>query len=304
MPNTFLTPDVIAKQALASLHESTIMRPLVYTDLSTEFTGAKVGDTINVRKPAVFEAKKFNRAQGIEIQDIDEDRIPVKVDHIPDVSVTVSHEELTMDIDNFDEQVITPAVQAIAEYIDKAILAERKNITQVAGITPEGYEWNKPEVLIEAGRILNSHKVPARDRTAVIGTEMNARWLNTDVLKRADQAGDTEALREAYLGRRLFSFDPYWTTNVEPPAGEPQPGEPTTEVGLAFHKSAFAFVSVPLEVAPGSMGSVQTHDGLSIRVTYQNDIKTKETIVSFDTLFGTKTLDPNRAVLLKGEDAS
>lgn len=303
MTNTFLTPDVIAKQALVSLNESTIMRNLVHTDLSSEFTGAKVGDTVNVRKPAVFEAKKFNRAQGIEIQDIDEDRIPVKVDHIPDVSVTVTHEELRLDIDNFDEQVITPAMQAIAEYIDKQILALRSDITNVTGTGLVGHEWDKPEALIEAGRILNAKKVPARDRFAVVGTDFNARWLNSDVLKRADASGSTEALREAHMGKRLFGFDPYWTANVEPPAGEPTTGQPTTEVGVAFHKSAFAFVSVPLEIAPGSMGAVMSHDGLSIRVTYQNDIKTKETIISFDTLFGTKTLDADRAVLIKGEDA-
>ncbi|NKZ84720.1 hypothetical protein GS982_21290 [Rhodococcus hoagii] len=57
MANTLLTPDLIARQALATLYESMVMLPLVYTDLSTEFTTQKIGDTVNVRKPAVFEAK-------------------------------------------------------------------------------------------------------------------------------------------------------------------------------------------------------------------------------------------------------
>ena len=301
MTNAFLTPDVIAKQALASLHESTIMRNLVYTDLSQEFAGAKIGDTVNIRKPAVFEAKMFDRSNGIEIQDVNEDRIPVKVDKIPDVSVTVTNEELTLDIESFDDQIITPAMQAIAEHIDKAILGLRADVTQAVG-QRDGFLWDKPEALIDAGRALNMKKVPARDRAAVIGPDMNAQWLNTDVLKQANTSGSTEALRDAYLGRKLFGFDPYWTTGVETPVG-PETGQPTTEVGVAFHKSAFGFVSVPMQIPPGAMGSVQQHDGLSIRMVYQNDINKKQTILSFDCLYGVKTIDPDRAVLIKGEDA-
>lgn len=55
MPNTFLTPDIIANEALMVLENSMVMSGLVHRDYSKEFV--KVGDTITIRKPAKFIAK-------------------------------------------------------------------------------------------------------------------------------------------------------------------------------------------------------------------------------------------------------
>lgn len=303
MANTLLTPDLIAKQALATLYESLVMVPLVYTDLSTEFTAQKAGNTINVRKPAVFTATEFNRTNGIQLQDATESSIPVSLDHIADVSFAVTTEELTLDIEDFDSQLLSPAMVAIAQKIDRAILGLRSNITQVAGVsTQTGFEWNKPEVLIEAGRQLDIRNVPTDGRNAVTGPTTKAQWLNSDMLKFANRSNSTDALRKASIGEDLFGFDAYQTQNVGQPAASPATGQPTTEIGVAFHETAFCFASAPLEVAPGSFASTQNYKGLTIRVAYQYDINKKQTIVSLDTLYGVKTLDPNRAVLIKGND--
>ncbi|QXN74222.1 major capsid protein [Gordonia phage ObLaDi] len=303
MANTFLTPDVIAETALATLYENTVMLPLVYTDHSTEFTGAqKVGDTVNIRKPAVFTANEFNRANGITVQEATEGSIPVKLDKIADVSFAVTSEDLALHIDDFDEQLLAPATEALSQHIDRALIALKADLTQVAGVTPAGRSWDKPEVLIEAGRLLDLKNVPNGLRRAVVGATTRAAWLDSDLLKRADTSGTTEALRQGSIGRNLFGFDAYMTQNVVSPAANPATGQPTTEVGLAFHPTAFSFVSAPLPVPPNASASVQSYKGLSIRVAQQYDIKLKQTIVSLDVLYGVKTIDKDRAVLLKGAD--
>ena len=38
MANTFLTADIIAKQALATLSETLVMKPLIHTDLTKELS--------------------------------------------------------------------------------------------------------------------------------------------------------------------------------------------------------------------------------------------------------------------------
>jgi hypothetical protein len=303
MAHTLLNPVTIAEQALATLYESTVMRGLVHVDLTKEFTAAKVGDTVNIRKPATFVAKKFDRSTGIELQDATEGSIPMKVDQFQDVSFAVTDEELSMNIEDFDAQMLTPAMEALAVGMDTALLGLRDDITQEVG-TDSAFPWDKPEVLIDAGRILDQNLVPASDRYSVIGPTAKAHWVNTPILKQADQSGNTEALRRASLGRDLFGFETYYTNNIKPPVDAPESGDPTTEVGLAFHNSAFAFASVPLPSNPGSVSHVETFKGVSLRVTMQHDINKKQTIVSIDTLFGIKTLDPNRAVLLKGADAA
>lgn len=300
MANTFLTADIIAKQALATLTETLVMKPLIHTDLTKEFGRQKVGDTINVKKPATFEARDFDRARGIELQDYQEDSVPVTLDKFKDVSFAVTSEELALDIENFDEQLLTPAMQALALGVDTAILSLRDDLTQEVG-TNEAFPLTKPEVLIDAGRVLDQNFVPVDGRRAVVGPATKANWINTDLLKRADQSGSTEALRKANMGKDLFGFDAYYTNNIKTPT-ESGAGLPTTEVGMAFHDSAFAFASAPQEVPPGAVGAVHTHQGLSLRAIMQYDIMKKQTIVSLDILFGVKTLDPKRAVLLKGAD--
>lgn len=298
MANTFLTPKMIARQALATLYENMAMLPLVYTDLSQEWrTPRAIGSTVDVRKPAVFVAKEFDRATGIELQDATESSIPVSLNKLADVSFAVTAEQLVLDIQDFDEQLLNPATEAIAQHIDRALIANAlATVTQTAGVAAP--LWDKPEVLIEAGRLLDSKNVPPTLRHAVVGPATKAKWLDTELLKRVDQSGTNEALRQGSIGRDLFGFDAFMTQNVKPPTG--QTGTPSTETSLAFHQTAFAFVSAPLQAAPGADVAVETYKGLSIRVAQQYDIRQKETVVSLDVLYGVKTLDANRAVLLHG----
>ncbi|MDJ0404028.1 P22 phage major capsid protein family protein [Rhodococcus erythropolis] len=302
MANTLLTPDVLARQSLVTLHENTVMLPLVYKDLSREFEGTAIGETVNVRRPATFTAKVFDPVTGIEIQNATETSVPVVLDKIADVSFEVTSKDLTLHILDFDEQFLNPALEAIAQHIDRALLGLRSDVTAVAGTTPAGFEWNKPEVLIEAGRLMDIAKIPTANRYAVTGPTTKAQWLNSDIVKHADKSGSTEALRRGSIGRDLFGFEAFQTQNVGQAAVTPAVGQPTTEVGVAFHPNAFCFVSAPLEIAPGSNASVMTYKGVSIRVAYDYDIKFKKTVVSLDTLYGVKTLEKERAVLLKGAD--
>ena len=69
---------------------------------------------------------------------------------------------------------------------------------------------------------------------------------------------------------------------------------------LAFHKNAFAFVSRPLMPASGEDSYTTSYNGIPIRVTMGYDFDTKSDIVSFDCLYGVKTLYPELAAVLLG----
>ena len=52
MANTFLTPSIIAKEALMLLRRNTVMLALVHLGHATEFTGPmKIGEKVTVRGP-------------------------------------------------------------------------------------------------------------------------------------------------------------------------------------------------------------------------------------------------------------
>ena len=69
MANQFLTPQVIAYEALRILRSNILFADLVHKDFSSEFA-AKVGDTVNVRKRNLIKSKEFQ--SEIEIQDKNE----------------------------------------------------------------------------------------------------------------------------------------------------------------------------------------------------------------------------------------
>ncbi len=304
MANTFLTPSIIARQALANLYENTIMSQLVYRDYEEEFV-SRIGDTITIRKPATFVAKDFNRTTGIEIQNATEGSIPITLDRFADVSFAVTSEELTLDIIDFNQQLLAPACEAIAQKIDRDILSLRNDIVQKVGLNadPAPFKYANPRVAIAARRVLNQRNVPATDRYIVVGPEQEALWLSDELFHRADARGDTEGLREAHLGRRVFGFDGYQTQNIKVPEFKPTDPVgavlPDHEIGVAFHKTAFSLVTRPLVMPQGAANAhVESYRGFGLRVVMDYDISKKQDVISIDTLYGVKCLDPNRAVLI------
>lgn len=284
----FLTSDVIANAAALVLAERSLYAPLVYRDFDENFRGAQ-GDTITVRKPAKFTAKTFNRAVGIELQTGAETGTPVRLDTLLDVSFAVTTEQRTLDIEDFTAQLLAPAMAAIAEGVDNAVLALRADVTQTVGVA--GAEPANPRAWFTARRILNQQKAPLNNRIALLGPELEESYLNMENFRFADHAGTTEALREAVLGR-VAGFESYSS-----PAISREPLAPNAEESLFFQRNAFALVTRTLELPRDMDAAVRDLDGIGVRVVQGYDITKKQHIVSVDCLIGTKTIYPELAVI-------
>ena len=114
MANQFLTIKEVARQALPRLIENLVFPNLVYKDYSD----------IQIRKPAKLEAKEFDAAKGVEMQDIDDSQtVTVKLDKIATVDVEISALEGALNIDNLNRQLIEPAAVALAQKINSDGLA-------------------------------------------------------------------------------------------------------------------------------------------------------------------------------------
>lgn len=212
MGNTILTPSIIAKEALMQLRNNTVMASLVHRDYSQEFV-AGVGNTVTIRKPANFEAQEFNRSTGIQIQDATEGSESVVMDKLLDVSFEVTSEQLTMDIKDFSEQLLIPAMQGFANKIDQYLLGLYNEIPfnfGTAGSTP-----SEISDITGARKILNDNKVPFANRNLVIDTAAEDKLLQLATFHEADKVGDDgTALREASLGRK-FGFNIFMDQNVK-----------------------------------------------------------------------------------------
>ena len=270
MANTFLTIDMIAKEALMILRKNAVMAGLVHRDYSKEFV-AGVGDTITIRKPATFTVKDFVESTGITVQDATEDKQTVKMDKFYDVSFAVTSKDLTMNISDFSEQLLVPAMMAFRDKIDAEIIKVAEGATHTV-THAEGLI--APADVISARKLLNDGATPLSMRSLVVGTQAEADLLSSELF-----------VSEASLGRK-FGFDTYVDQNVG-------------KKSLAFHKNALAFVTRPLALPQGNKESaIVNYDGFGLRVVKDYDINKKKDIISIDMVCGVALLNDDMIAVI------
>lgn len=281
MANTFLTIDMIAKEALMILRKNAVMAGLVHRDYSKEYV-AGVGDTITIRKPATFTVKDFVESTGITVQDATEEKQTVKMDKFYDVSFAVTSKDLTMNISDFSAQLLVPAMMAFRDKIDAEIIKVAETATHTV-THAEGLI--APADVISARKLLNDGATPLSMRSLVVGTQAEADLLSSELFVSADKVGDTEGLKEASLGRK-FGFDTYVDQNVG-------------KKSLAFHKNALAFVTRPLALPQGNKESaIVNYDGFGLRVVKDYDINKKKDIISIDMVCGVALLNNDMIAII------
>ena len=285
MANTFITPQIVAREALMVLRNNAVLANLVHRDYSSEFV-AGVGDTVTIRKPAKFEAKEFSATT--EAQAVTESKVDVKLDKLLDVTIDVTAKEMTLRIEDFSQQILTPAMQAFADKIDKYIIALADAIS-TNKVTAAGESVTVADV-VDARAFLTKNAAPLTERRFVYNTSVESALLKTDLFVNASAVGDAgTALREASLGRK-FGMDFYVDQNMD---------TASTAHAVAFHKNAFALVTRMLELPQGAAkAAIMNYDGFAIRVVYGYDMSKKTDTISLDMLCGVKTLDENLAAII------
>lgn len=287
MSNTILTTEVIAGEAVDVLRANAVLPNLVHRSFEPEFVAGR-GDTINARKPASFVAKDYTNS--ITVQDVTETKIPVVMNGHKDVSIAITSKELTMSIEDFSAEILTPAMQAFVDAMDAQLVKDmvagaKKTITATTTAVTQAN-------IVDARAAITKAKAPLTERSFVFGTDIEADLLNTELFVNADKVGDDgTALREASLGRK-FGMDCYCDQNCDVKANECD--------GIVFHKNAIALVTAPLALPNGAAkATVFNFEGFSIRVVYGYDMVKKTDTISLDMLFGTKVLDGGLIAAIK-----
>ena len=205
--NKILTPQVIANEALLVLESNLTMANLVHRDYSKEFVN--VGDTITVRKPAKFVAKNF--IGKVEEQEISEGSVPVKMDRYRDVTVGVTSKEMTLDIKDFSKQVIEPALTAIAQAVDIDLLTvgvEKAGSKVSVSATPVIAD------IANVAKALDKKKAPRdKNRNLVLATDTMYKYNTLDNFAKVCYKGDSEALKEAEIGR-VYTMNSFLSQNA------------------------------------------------------------------------------------------
>ena len=207
MATTLITPVVVAKESLIALENNMVTGSLCYRTYSKEYKS--IGATVVIRKPASFTATAFTSTVGYST--ITESSVAVVLDRHWDVSFEVTTQELSLDIVDFSEQLIQPAMRAIAQAVDSDICS--RSATAIAGYYPV---TSTPAVSDIAGveAVLDVLKAPLTDRRLVLHAITKSAYLSLDAFLNADKRGDGgQALRTAEIGR-VLGFDTYMDQNI------------------------------------------------------------------------------------------
>lgn len=202
--NTFLTPDVIAREALLILENNIVAPQVMSSSATAEYTGAKVGDTIRIRRPAFFGVDTFSDAGGsstsVKIQDAVETSVNLQIEKHFDVSFEVSSKELAFAVDDFNERLLRPAMSALSQKIDEYALSKMVNLGGLAEA-----DFAAPNSLADMAAIvekMNKQKIPMTNRKMIVSPAMQSALFSIEEFVRANFRGTaTSPVEEASLGR-------------------------------------------------------------------------------------------------------
>ena len=120
MANSLITPSWITKTTLAHLVNESAFAPYVNRDYTDQFrmAGAKVGTTINVRKPVQGTVRSGAVAS---IQDVNEPQVPITIEPEFGIDWQFTDFDLTLKVDKFEERYLQPFGSRLAAELDLRI---------------------------------------------------------------------------------------------------------------------------------------------------------------------------------------
>ena len=187
--NTLLTIDMVTLEAVRVLHGNTAFIKNVNKEYDGAFakSGAKIGDTLRIRKPPKYTVRT---GRVMSEQNSTETYVSLPVSTQQGVDLNFTSAEFTMDIDKFSDRFLKPSMSVLASVIDYNALSmtlDVANSVGAPGTTPATFL-----VWAQAGQKLDESLAP-RDgnRTAILSPAAMA--ATTDGLKTLFQAGDAIA---------------------------------------------------------------------------------------------------------------
>ena len=218
MPNKLLTPTQVLREALRVLHNNLVFLKNVNKQYSKEFavSGAKIGSTVNVRKPNQYYVVK---STALQAQNTNETTIPVTLTTNYQIGLNFTQAELTLSLDDFSKRILTPAMARLASQMDQDGLAQCLNVFQqvgTPGMTPGTTGgsvlgltvFNAPQVYLNAAMMMDNMACPRdENRRCILNPAAMATSVNALSGLFQDSGSIAEQYKKGIIGTALgFEF--------------------------------------------------------------------------------------------------
>ena len=212
MANTILTPTAVTREALRILHQKlnfigTINRQY---DSSYAKEGAKIGDSLKIRLPNQYTVRS---GATLSAQDVTESSVTLQVATQKGVDVNFTSAELTMELDDFSERILEPAMSVLAANVESDAISMYKNVYNE--VSDVGATITLADVL-DASKVLTDNLAPYSNRCLNLGTQQNADLVSALSALYNDQTKVAKNYREGRVASNTFGFSDIMENSMWP----------------------------------------------------------------------------------------
>lgn len=212
--NELVTPSWVMKEIGRRLVNNLKFAGNVMRSYDKQYvqSGAKVGFTVNARLPQRF---KVNKGQALNPQPVVDTVVPITLTDQANVGIEFSTASLTMEVDNYREKCIAPAVDTLGNAVDSDGLSRMyKRVYWHVGTPGTDPTTNQP--YLNCGVKLDLAACPEGDRVAVLSPGMHAALANANVAIFNPTAQISEIYRKGQFGKEALGISEWFKDqNVE-----------------------------------------------------------------------------------------
>jgi len=205
-----LTIDMVTLEALAVLENELTFTKQIRRNYDSYFakSGAKIGDTLRVRKPI---RNTVRVGQGYSPQGVSEQHVNVILNQQMGVDTEFSSVDLTLKIDEFSDRILKPQIAQLANQVDDAGLQLAIQANMAIG-TP-GTAITAPLGYLTAGAKMKEAAAPMGNWNIVINPAQEVSIVNGLVQYFNPQAEISRQYKKGLMGT-AFGFEWYMDQNV------------------------------------------------------------------------------------------
>lgn len=241
MANSILTPTIITRKALDILHAKLSFLGNVNKQYDDRFaqSGAKIGTSLNIRMPAKYTVRT---GANLSAQDHVERSTPLNVSSQYGVDVSFTTVEMTMQLDDFAERVLEPAMAQLAAKIEgDAGAVAYKLVANCTNGTTDGLLTYKR--FQQGGQILTENLAPLTKRSAILTPPSTVEFLDATKALFHNASNLEKQFREGHL-LKTGGFDVFESTLLPTHTTGSMAGAAlTTGTGNATTTTATSWVS-------------------------------------------------------------
>jgi P22 coat protein - gene protein 5 len=239
---TLLTMSYITNEALVVLENELVIANRVERRYSDEYaqTGAKVGATVNIRRPPRY---KGTYGPPLNVENTFESSIPVSLNYQFHVDVQFTTQDLALSMDMFKERILKPQVATMANRIDSDS-AQYFYLNTAAVLGTFGTSPNSLKLFTDARALLANEACPKQgEKNAVLDPTSMSSMVATVQGLFNPQAQISEYLNMGMIAKNFAGLDWWEDQNIPTFATGAQGGAPilTTPIaGTAFLTDGWA----------------------------------------------------------------